>query len=352
VFSCEAFTRIWKKVQSGGEFSTPSTGAEKMGDFDYRSIANAIQSQKGKLLPQLHEAVRKCLISLEPAEALTLRLTRGDETIKSLRPAATAEYAGALISFCRERQHEGYTVDSNVTPRVVAVVEEVLLSFYMSEAVGAAVTNAVLKEIRESDSVSGIVQREMVDNQEWLGRELKTLATIDTASSIAAQLTDATAQQIHHFLHSAVGKQMMAVIGKIMATSTGKTLIVKGVQAAVAKVMASAALKAALLTTIKKVGIGILIKTVIGKAILALLALVGIAHVPLVWIILPILAAFLVYEYNTFPEKLAQRVPGEVVRVIETKFGELNESIAKRIVGSLFGELVRELTKVRPATGS
>lgn len=318
-----------------------------MTDFDYQAISTAIQSRKGELLPRLESAVRASLSSLEPADALTLRLMRDDVEVRRLRPAASSEYAGALISFCREKTYEGYTVDSGVTPRVVAVVEDALLSFYTSDAVGNAVAEAVLEEIRAKSAVSSVVQREMAENGDWLAREIGTLAKLDTSTSIAGQLADATAQQIHHFFQTAVGKQIILVIGKVMATSAGKTLVVKTVQIAIAKVMASAALKTALLATIKKVGIGILIKTVIGKALIGLLALVGIAHVPLVWIILPILAGFLVYEYQTFPRKLAERVPTEVVRVIDGKFGELNDSIARSIVGSLFDEVVQQLTKLR-----
>jgi hypothetical protein len=318
-----------------------------MEEFDYRAISQAIQSRKDELLPALRSAVRGSLASLEPADALTLRLMSGDAEVRRLRPAASTEYAGALISFCREKPYNGYTVDSGVTPRVVAVVEEALLSFYTSEEMGSTVANAVLQEIRDKAAVSGIVQEEMGNNRDWLMHEINTLASLDTSSSIAGQLAEATAQQIHDFFQTAMGKQIVLVIGKVMATSTGKVLVVKTVQIAIAKVMASAALKTALLATIKKVGIGILIKTVIGKALVALLAIVGIAHVPVAWIILPILAGFLAYEYVTFPEKLADRVPDEVVRVIESKFGELNDSIARSIVGSLFDEVVRELTKLR-----
>lgn len=321
-----------------------------MSDFDHQAISAAIQSQRGRLLPQLRDTVRSSLSSLEPGEALTLRLMRGESEVRTLKPAASAEYAGALIAFCRGKEYSGYGVDSGVTPRVVTAVETCLLDFYTSEAVGTAVADAVLREIQDRAAVSTAVREELAENREWLQRELSTLANFDTATSMAVHLADTTAQQVHHFFQTAVGKQIILVIGKMMATSTGKLLVVKTVQIAVAKVMASAALKTALLATIKKVGIGLLIKTVIGKALIALLAVVGLAHVPVMWIILPLLAAFLAYEYHHFPGKLAEQVPDEVVQVIDARFGELNDTIARNIMDSLLKEMVTQLTILRTGT--
>lgn len=318
-----------------------------MSDFDHRVISAAIQSQRDKLLPRVHGAVRDSLSSLEPAEALTLRLLQGEKQIRVLRPAASAEYAGALIAFCRSKDYSGYAVDSGVTPQVVTAVENCLLDFYTSDAVGNAVADAVIKEMQEKGAVATTVREELAENRDWLQHELSILNNLDAGTSIAVQLSDAAAHQMHHFFQTAVGKQIILIIGKIMATSTGKMLVIKTVQIAVAKVMASAALKAALLTTIKKVGVGLLIKTAIGKALLALLAVVGLAHVPLVWIILPVLAAFLAYEYHHFPGKLSAQVPDEVVRVIDAKFGELNDTIARNILDALLKEMVSQLTTVR-----
>jgi len=111
--------------------------------------------------------------------------------------------------------------------------------------------------------------------------------------------------------------------------------------------MASVALRTALLSTIRKAGVAILIKTAIGKALLVLLAVVGLAHVPAVLIVLPILSGFLVYEYNTFPEKLAKRIPDEVVGIVDTKFGNISDEIAPNLTSAILAEFVSALTKVK-----
>jgi hypothetical protein len=320
------------------------------GGFDHEAIARAIRAHKPELLATLRNDVRRSLLALTPGQALSLRLLRGDVEVRTLAPDVSATYGGALIAFCRGKQYDGYLVDSSVTPRVSGVVEASLLAFFTSEATAKAVSDAIVQELQSKAAVGTVLQGRLAEEKDWLSHELATLQNFDVSYSIAGQLVDVTAQQIHEFFRGAVGKQMMAVIGKVMATSSGKALLIKTMNVAIAKVMASAALKSALLTAIKKVGIGILIKTAIGKALVALLAVVGIAHVPLLWIILPILAGFLVYEYNTFPAKLAERIPDEVVRIVDSKFGELSDTVARGTALSIMDEVVKELTKVRLAS--
>jgi hypothetical protein len=132
-----------------------------------------------------------------------------------------------------------------------------------------------------------------------------------------------------------------------MATTAGKIALKQVLTIVVKKVMASAAIKTAIVTIIKKVGVGVLVKTVVGKALVALLAAVGIAHVPVAWVILPLIAAFLAYEYFTFPEKLAGKLPAQVRAEMAIRFGTLNEKIAAAASRTIFSALERELTKVR-----
>lgn len=315
--------------------------------IDHETIARAIRANKGKLFADLRRDLRASLLAMSPTQALTLRLMAEDVEMRTISPGPNAKYAGAMISFCRGEKYEFCTVDSAVTPRVAAVVESTLIAFFSSEGIAKAIADSVLQELQKNSPTTNLVLAEISENQNWLGYELSTLANLNLSYSIAGQIIDTTAQQIDEFFKSAVGKQLMAAIAKMLATSSGKILIVKTLNVAIAKVMTSAALKTALLATIKKVGIGILIKTAVGKALIALLALVGIAHVPVVWIILPILAAFLVYEYFTFPEKLAGRIPDEVTAIVDSKFGELSDTVARGAVMSILDEVVKELVKVR-----
>jgi hypothetical protein len=89
-----------------------------------------------------------------------------------------------------------------------------------------------------------------------------------------------------------------------------------------------------------------LIKTAVGKALFALLALIGISGIPIAWIIIPIIAGILIYEYNTFPEKLADKIPSSVADNINSNFQGLNNTIVQEMVTVISAELVNHLTKL------
>lgn len=321
-----------------------------MSQFDYTTIAAAIQSCEHELLAKVRSGLAARLATLEPREALTLTLSR-DEHIRTCLPVASVEYVRALIAFCRNQPFNDYAVDSAVTPLAMAAVEQALLDFYASEAVGTAVAAAVIAEVQQLGVVSEVLRQDIESQRDWLQRELAVIRNFDAATPIAIELANATAEQVYDFFQTTVGQKILLVIAKVMSTTAGKALLLKLVKAAIAKILSSAALKSALIAIIKKIGITILMKTVIGKALLALLAFLGIAHIPIVWLILPIIAAFLVHEYKTIPAKLAKRVPEEVVAVIQEKFCDINEAIARRIFAELIANLVDRLTRLQDPRG-
>jgi hypothetical protein len=315
--------------------------------FNHETIKNAIASKKDILLQDIYDSVQKKLRSLSPSEALSFRLMDGEQEVKTISPALTKEYAGSLIAFSRGKKFNSQDVDSAVTPIVTAVIEESLIRVFSSEQMSQVITEAVLEEFGKNNVSQNAMHSEIKNQQTMLKNELIAITHQHTAHSIAGSLIDISAQQIHDFLVSSVGKQLMLGVSQLMATTAGKVLVLQILKVTVAKVMASVALKTVLLSAIRKVGVGILIKTAIGKALIALLAVVGLAHVPAIWIILPVLAGFLAYEYNTFPDKLAEKIPKAAVAIINEKFLDISDVVAKSAAMHIFDEMMKRLTAVK-----
>lgn len=317
-----------------------------MSNFDPKRVEEAIAEHKCQLLDALESAVGSTLGNLTPSEALTIRLVSGESTLRRIAPGATIEYARALLAFMRQREFNGCEVDSAVTPVVLDVVEKQVIAFYSSHDVTEAIIAGIVEQVHGMSDPTDAIRSEIRENLDWLRKEYTAL-TVDSSYSLAGTLIDVSAHHIQEFLSSATGKVIVAGIVKAMSTTWGKIALQRLLTAVIQKVMASAALKSAILTTIKKVGIGILIKTAIGKALVALLAAVGIAHVPIAWVILPIIGVFLAHEYFTFPRKLAERVPSAIRNAMNDRFGELNERITLAATHAIFTMLEREITKVR-----
>ncbi len=315
-----------------------------MSDFDTQQVEEAIAKHKDVLLDQLENAVAEKLRSLTPKESLSLRVLF--DTPKVIAPAASKEYGGALLAFLREKEYQGAKVDSAVTPVVLDVIESQIIAFYSSELVTEAIIDGIVSEVQSAADAGGAVRSGIQENMDWLRHEYSTLS-VDTSYSMSGILIDTSVAQIKTFLASSTGKALIAGISKAMATTAGKIALKKILTVVVQKVMASAAIKTAIVAIIKKVGIAVLIKTAIGKAFIALLAVVGIAHVPAVWILLPLIVGFLAYEYFQFPEKLAKKLPKEIRAAVDEKFGELNEKISNAATKAIFDVLANEMTKAR-----
>lgn len=318
-----------------------------MAEFDTEAVRLAIESQKDHLFTQIRQNLRSKLLDLSPAEALSFLHMSGEVTVRELSPALSKEYAGTLIAFCRGKKYEAFDLDSAVTPVVTAEIERTLIEVFSGEKMGQAIGEAILSELNRCALGAQSVRNELRQQQKMLGNEIAVIAHQTTAHSLAGQVIDIGVQHVQDFMASAMGKQLMFAIGQILSTTAGKVMVAQLVKIVVAKVMASVALQTALLSIVRKVGVGILIKTAIGKALIGLLAVVGLAHVPAVWIILPILGAFLAYEYHAFPEKLADKIPQAAVDIIAEKFLLISDSIARKVVERVLQELAEQATKVK-----
>lgn len=313
----------------------------------YEAAAEAILAHSDELFSALQTRLDRTLRQHTPAQTLTFDLVRNGRVIERIEPGVSLRFAHALFSVTSGRPLDGCDVVPAIATRIEREVEDVVRDFFGSEAVIGAVSEALLQELRRSGAAQQAYGDVFSENQEWLGRELRVLMDSSVTGSGAGWLIDATADQLHHFFQSAVGKKVLLVVAKTASSTAGKVLIVKGIQLAVAKLMASAAFRSALVAVIKKVGIGILVKTAIGKALLVLLAALGLAKIPVAWIILPAIAAFITYEYKTFPSKLADKLPPRIVQDLRERFDEINLSISRVIVDTLLAHLVDELTALR-----
>ncbi|MGF1579252.1 MAG: hypothetical protein ACFCD0_07795, partial [Gemmataceae bacterium] len=232
-----------------------------MSEFETEQIAEAIGKHKGVLLDELENAVAEKLRGMTPKESLSMRVLFG--TPKVIEPAASREYGAALLAFMREKEHQGAKVDSAVTPVVLEVIEEQIISFYSSELVTDAIIEGIISEVHSVADTEGVVRAGIQENVNWLRHEYSALS-VDTSYSLSGVLIDTSVAEIKTFLASSTGKALIAGISKAMATTAGKIAMQKILTLVVQKVMDSAAIKAAIVAIIKKVGISLVFKTAYG----------------------------------------------------------------------------------------
>jgi uncharacterized membrane protein len=311
---------------------------------DDKPVAAQIRKDKEQLFKIIEKKVSIALSSMKPRQTLSFRLMKDEQQIRVVELAPLPEYVEVLGSYMKGKQYKGYEVDSCVTPVVLKAVEEAIISFYTDEKRQRTIANEIASQMQGDGLLGKLVRGEVKANREWLKRELEILKNWDTASSTAGHIIDSLTDQLYSFLNSSVGHNLLALISKFLATGAGK-LFLRKIYVIVSHALASATFKTALIASLKKIGIGILVKTMIGKAIIALLALVGISQIPVAWVVIPIIAGILVYEYQHFPEQLAEKLPSEITESIDEQFEDLNSSIVKEMIKAIMSQLVLEIDK-------
>jgi hypothetical protein len=218
----------------------------------------------------------------------------------------------------------------------MSTIEKSIADFYATPEVTGEMASAIAERFEMVSGAATVVRDEVSGNARWLGKEMSDLLRTGFHENVSSGMAISLGQTVHQFIGSAAGKAMLSTMTKAMAGGMGKVLVTK-IASIVASVVGSSAFHTAVVAVVKKIGLTVLVKTVVGKAIIALLALLGISTtVPIAWIILPLIAGLLVWEYKTFPEKLANKVPGEVVTAIRSKFDQLNESVSASVIESVY----------------
>lgn len=266
-----------------------------------QQLADIIEKDKDELAARIKTKVRERILNTDPATCISFELYSGKNYQRRVDLEASLEYAKVLIAFMREKEYEGSRVESKITPIALQAAEDAIIEFYSSEKIQNAVANELTRQIQENKIIQTALKADLSKDKEWLTHEFNTILAGNAGHSIAGQSIDTVAASLSHFFSSAVGKSLLVSMGKIMGTQMGHVLM-RYIATAVSKALASTAFRSAIVAAIKKIGVGILIKTIVGKAIIALLALVGISGIPVAWLLLPIIAGVLYYEYKHFPE--------------------------------------------------
>lgn len=314
--------------------------------IDYKEVAKLIVNEKSELLSNIRSKTYSEINNLTPNQCLSFKLYNGTNYIREVKPEANLEYAKILIAFMSESKYKSYKIESSVTPIALKATEIAIVDFYTGEKIRNKIAEGITSQIEKNELINNLVRKDINTNQKWLRHEVKTLIAGESASSMAGEMINTVTDSIVEFLSSAMGQKIIAIIGKFMVTGMGKILL-QQISLIVTKALAAGVLKSAILIAVKKVGIGILIKTVVGKAILALLALVGIAGIPLAWVIIPLIGILLVYEYQTFPEKLADKIPDSISSGVSSDFENINNSILKEIVNVVSNELAEKFVEIK-----
>ncbi|MCC7421019.1 MAG: hypothetical protein IT428_12120 [Planctomycetaceae bacterium] len=299
-------------------------------------IADQLTSQYGATVRSSVEAsVRETILSFKASEVLTFVTPDG----RTFSPAATTSYLKALWCFARGNPYEGVELDSIITQPIVQSTERVLVEALNSPDV----RQIIAQTIAPGPQVNEELQSTLGSESAWITREVLSTAGVSPLGAASDQIASQASALAHDLMHSAAGKTVIAGVAKAAATTQGKVLLAKLVTMAAGKIAASTAMKVLIVSSLKKVGIALLIKTVLIKVLATVAPALVAAKIPVFWIILPILGGFIYYEMAHIPQKLADKVPGEIGDAISRAFPEIARKFAQMILAEAEAEFTRRV---------
>ena len=142
-------------------------------------------------------------------------------------------------------------------------------------------------------------------------------------------------------------QQIVNTVGTCVTAGAGK-IIVSKIAIVLSKSISATALKSVVMSIVKKIGLTTIAKTAVGKAVALVLTTIGLsANAAFFVVLIPIIAIILVHEYNTFPKKLANKVPDQIVSDLKLHFDEMNAQIVRNIMS----ELSRQISNQQSTPG-
>lgn len=305
---------------------------------DYKDIIKTFEDKKDELLSEISNNVYSELVSLKPKESLAFQYTDENYTW-TIYPSPTLEYAKLLVCFLRERMYQDqYEVESYVTPIVLKSVEKTITNFYSKQESIQLLCDKITEHIQQNHLIQNIARKQTVSATKI---DVLNDAVKHYLKSIGMNIGSDLAHKLVDFLQSSVMQNVIHLIGQQIGTALSAAVL-KQIALTIAHTINFAAIKTAIIALLKKISLTAIIKTKVGHIIVgALLSVLGLsgAGIPAAAIILPIIVGFLVYEYKTFPKKLANSVPAKLRADLSSEIPKINEDIVEDILNLVIRSL-------------
>ena len=294
-------------------------------------IARELGEHKEAFISDVNAQIREYILSKSFADCLTIveKTRYGSYTWEPSK--ALDGYVPRFIAFLRKKKYKGNELDSYLTDKIVFIVEHSYENFLKQN------TTLLVKPIAENllsrkdiveriaDSAIGVWKATIGDE---LKRRLIKLLVHRIEDSISTNIVHASSTAVVAATSKTIAVAAAIPISKSVAVMLTKHVIIvlKGV---VAKILASTAFKAMFANLVKKM--------VAAKILAIVISAVGakIAGVSVGWIVAPLIAALILYEYYTLPQKMAEKISEKVCAELGGDFSKLNRNVASGIVNEL-----------------
>ena len=318
-------------------------------------LLDKLGGDKAKFLSATESAVKNYIAGQGSGCLTVIGLDSEGNPAKTYPLSASTTYAGALIAFSRGKEYEYRKLDSGLTRPVSQIVVAEFEKLYGSNS--EALSKALLQVLTEDATILDSIVQTVIDSR------LSDMAIGQARSFIAGRITEevshkACALIVEHmklYAHgsAAVGGQVSAVgkqaVSDVATASLAKTvalvimkMIASGMGPLLAKILATAAFKTAIITALKKY----IIAAVVATIVKAVAVKIGVSTTALfAWVLIPLIAAFLIREIYVFPAHLAEKVADKLRAELDSNFTSINTTILEKLFDGLGGMAAKNIAQ-------
>lgn len=310
-------------------------------------IVAKMDSFKGDFIGSVRDEVYSYLKNVSSKRCLTILEIRDKGSIRQHKPQVTSTYLQVLWHFCRKELHNGHLLDSALTEPVIAIVAKRYQAVFDQniDSFSKSLSRVVMKDAVFVKALSDTLATA------WSGT-LPSQLRSQMVKAVTASMTNRLEEALHSNIGEAALHTIQAAATKGIATAVSTPIVTQmaimmahnlsvalgaQIKVIVTELLASGALKAIILSKIKVIVAATLLASLI-HALAAKLTALGIAGGPglaVAFIAIPILAAFLAWQYEHLPDKLADTIPKKIIGELDGNYSEMNMTIVEKIYSQI-----------------
>lgn len=295
-----------------------------------KQLMDQLGNKKAPFFNNLELKIYNEVKSKSPGTCLTLIERSGN--IKWKPSEATNGYMPRLIAFMRKKNYKGSAIDSALTDIVVDIVVNEYTAFYKENS--ELMAPIILERLVNNKFVLENLSAQIVESLDGtLPNELKKQVVQLLVSKLDESLHLNIAESTGHAVSVLIGKVTAAGVSIPISKSLAMMLlkhIVILMKGTMGKALIASASKMLALPVIKKLVIGKVI-VIVSSFLAAKFGFIG-GGAAFMWILIPAFIAYMAYEVNSLPEKLAKKLSKEIKNQLTYNFESLNKDIITALV--------------------
>ncbi len=243
-----------------------------------------------------------------------------------------SDFCKVLYKFVRKEQYHGHDLDSALTEPIANMVETAYQDFYSSES--EAISRGMLvmlaaDELYLCSFIDRIADIALHQFSNQVRKQVVHMIIHQIEESVKQGTLHSVGQHVGHLAVTTTGTQVTTIVAHLLLK-----LLAANIAHLVAKILASALLKKILAVLVKKFVLAAVTTVVV--QFLATHVGVAVGGSTIMFIVMPLLIAYIGYQIAKFPETLSEKVSKKIREELESKFESTNKTILEKIFRAVF----------------